>query len=140
LNLDITPKVLTQFWLKVEKTNNCWLWTGRQKGGQNGDRYGRFSYKPLDIYAHRFSYELFKGEIPTNLEIDHLCRVRLCVNPDHLELVSRKVNVLRGKSFSAINSRKTHCSKGHKFTPENTYQYSYQRKCKTCVKGRKMSR
>lgn len=134
--MNLTPKDLARFWSRVGKTNNCWLWTG----GQKGAGYGRFSFKSEDILAHRFSYELFKGEIPIELEIDHLCRVRNCVNPDHLEAVTRKVNVLRGDSFSATNSKKTHCKQGHEFTPENTYQYSKQRKCKTCTKERLMSR
>lgn len=85
------PQPLTQaqrterFWAKVEKTDSCWLWTGATNNG-----YGRYGAKD---WAHRFAYELVRGPIPLGLEIDHRCRNRLCVNPDHLRLATRKQNV-----------------------------------------------
>jgi hypothetical protein len=75
----------------------CWDWTGYkdEKG------YGRIYKEGLNKYAHRYAYEHFVGPIPDNLEIDHLCRRRCCVNPEHLEAVTHRVNVARGTSPSA---------------------------------------
>lgn len=66
------------------------------------------------------------------MTLDHLCRNRLCVNPEHLEVVSRGENVLRGVGVTAENKRKTHCAHGHEFTTENTYRYGNKRHCRTC--------
>jgi len=94
----------TRFWAKVEKTNNCWLWLGyRQKLG-----YGTFSDHSRHLMlAHRFAYELLVNAIPEGLTLDHLCRVRHCVNPEHLEPVPLEVNIHRG--MSARRNRST-CS------------------------------
>lgn len=117
-----------RFWAKVEKTDTCWLWTGcvlRNGYGQAWDGTGR-------DYAHRISYELANGPIPDGLQIDHLCRVRHCVNPAHLEAVTMPTNILRGVSPAALNARKTHCVRDHEFTPENTATTATQRVCRTC--------
>ena len=84
--------------------------------------------------AHRCSYEFLKGEIPNGLVIDHLCRVRNCINPDHLEPVTPLENMMRGNNQTVTNKTKTVCKNGHEFTPENTYTnpYSGKRKCRTC--------
>lgn len=85
------------------------------------------------IFAHRFSYIIHKGEIPPKLVIDHLCRNTLCVNPDHLEAVTHKENLLRGIGPTSINAKKTHCIHGHEYTPQNTdYKPNGTRRCKTC--------
>lgn len=82
-------------------------------------------------------YELYKGAIPEGLQIDHLCRVRRCINPDHLEAVTRHENILRGESVIAKLARKTHCSKGHPFDAQNTYQrLTGGRDCKACINAR----
>ena len=86
--------------------SKCWSWIGSKD--KNG--YGLFSF---DTYSHRISYEFFKGEILSGLVIDHLCRNTNCCNPDHLEAVTNKENVLRGIGPSALNAKKTYCSKGH---------------------------
>ena len=120
---------MIRFWSKVEKTDTCWLWTA----SKNHNGYGIFDINGKTQRAHRLSYELYKGKIPDGLQIDHLCRVRHCVNPDHLEAVTRKENILRGICFSAINKRKTHCYKGHEFTKDNTYiNPSGSRRCIIC--------
>ncbi|MEU7240240.1 HNH endonuclease signature motif containing protein [Streptomyces sparsogenes] len=82
--------------------------------------------------AHRFAYETLVGPIPEHLQLDHLCRVRHCVNPDHLEPVSSRENTRRGRSQAGINGRKTHCQKGHPFDSANTYVWKGSRACRTC--------
>lgn len=115
-----------RFWLKVAKQpNGCWLWTGSTAGA---GRYGRFA----DDQAHRWSYERFVGPIPDGLVIDHLCRVTLCVNPAHLEPVTQAENIYRGDSLQAKNRLKTHCVRGHEFTPENTISRGNGRICRQC--------
>jgi len=87
----------------------------------------------IRVYAHRFSYEYFVGPIPHNKEIDHICRVRHCVNPAHLRTVSHRENVLLGESFGAIHTSRTHCPTGHPYDKENThYRPNGDRQCKAC--------
>ena len=105
-------KLLVRFFSKVKQTDNCWIWTG----ATSSKGYGTITVNNKTHSTHRLSYELFKRLIPTGLTIDHLCRNKLCVNPDHLEAVTNKVNILRGIGLTAINSRKTHCPRGHQFT------------------------
>ncbi len=81
--------------------------------------------------AHRAMYELMVGPIPEGLEIDHLCRNRVCVNPGHLEPVSRLENIRRGTQ-GEFWAAKTHCKQGHPFDAENTYVNSGKRACRTC--------
>ena len=108
--------------------DGCWEWLGSTSTGYGCFRRG---------YAHRYSYELHKGAIPDGLQIDHLCRNRLCVNPDHLEAVTVRVNVLRGVSRVAANARQSHCIRGHEFTPENTRRRANgSRACRECGRQR----
>jgi len=120
-----------RFWSKVDfdGPGGCWLWTASisSKG------YGQSYFKGVTVIAHRLSYELLIGPIPDGLQIDHLCRVRHCVNSDHLEPVTPMVNALRGNGTAAINSRKTHCINGHEFSPINTLiSPKGWRTCKAC--------
>ena len=110
--------------------SGCWLWIR----GCTGAGYGAYQIKPSRIVvgAHRFAYETIHGPVPKYLHIDHLCRVRCCVNPDHMEVVTRKVNILRGMSPQAINARKQVCHRGHPLTPDNVYLRKGMRRCQTC--------
>jgi hypothetical protein len=124
--------LLDSFWRYVspEPNSGCWLWTG----ACCGHGYGRFSPKKGRMHiAHRFSYTNYVGPIPENLQIDHLCRVRSCVNPSHLEAVSARENTLRSAGVTASNYRKTHCPKGHEYDFKNTYITAIGgRRCRTC--------
>jgi hypothetical protein len=107
----------------------CWIWNGTV--GKDG--YGVFSIsRNVTRGAHRLSFLIAYGPIHNQLQIDHLCRVRLCVNPNHLEAVTSRVNTLRSYSVSAKNSQKTHCLKDHEFTEENTYIRVGEKKGRTC--------
>lgn len=120
---------LKQFWAKVEKTDNCWIWNGCRVAG-----YGQFSVNGKGKRSHRIAYELLVGPIPVGLHLDHLCRNPSCVNPAHLEPVTSRENTLRGNAMFAgdHNRRKTHCPYGHEYTPENTYRSKKGRECRTC--------
>ncbi|KKL82601.1 hypothetical protein LCGC14_1983150 [marine sediment metagenome] len=118
--------VKDRFWTKANKTDTCWLWTA------NLDEcgYRRISMNRIMRGAHRISYQMIVGEIPEGLEIDHLCRVRHCVNPDHLEVVTHKANTERSVHR---NSLKVECQFGHPFDKENTYNKGDgSRGCRIC--------
>jgi hypothetical protein len=108
----------------------CWLWLGciSRKTG-----YGKLTERTgVSIGAHRLGYEIAKGKIPEGLEIDHLCKVHACVNPDHLEAVTERENQLRGNSVSGVNSRKTHCAKGHPLVAGTSPSRINRRQCPIC--------
>jgi len=112
-----------------EPNSGCWLWTG----AITADGYGKTAVNRMSRLAHRVFYELVNGAIPSGLMLDHLCRVRCCINPAHLEPVTNRENVLRGTSFTAVNARKTHCNSGHPFAAGNLYLTpTGQRTCREC--------
>lgn len=117
----------------VNPDTGCWIWTGTLSAGS----YGSLFYEGRMQKAHRISWRISRGEIPDGLELDHLCRVRRCVNPDHLEPVTRSENLLRSPLMDRY-STKTHCVHGHEFTPENTriitILNSKERVCRECRK------
>lgn len=115
--------------------SGCWLWIG----SVNNCGYGKIYHKNKSIGAHRFSYQHFIGPIPDNLVPDHLCRVRCCVNPSHMRLVSSKENILAGVGPAAINARKTHCLRGHSLDASNVYIRPgvYGRYCRECKRIRR---
>ena len=119
----LAARAKDRFWAKVDKTETCWLWTANtcSRG------YGHLRSNKVHWLAHRLSYTWAYGPIPDGLEIDHLCRVRNCVRPDHLEAVTHTENVRRGG-----NSIKTHCPQGH---PLQT-KASYGRWCPECSRAR----
>ena len=125
-----TIPVSERFWSKVAlKQFGCYEWLA----GKRIDGYGRCWNGRRMVRAHRFAYEDIKGPIPDGLCIDHLCRNPSCVNPDHLEVVTLRENVLRGISLSAIRAKRTHCPKGHEYTEANTYVDKKRRRyCRAC--------
>lgn len=112
--------------------SGCWLWIA----GDNGVGYGKLTIKNKHIYAHRFSYEFYRGKVPKGYDLDHLCRVRCCVNPTHLEPVSRKINLMRGVRKTLLPKRSC-CMKGHEYTEKNTRIWTYKgriiKTCRTCA-------
>lgn len=133
----LTSALLERFVSKVEFTDSCWFWSG----SQNSEGYGIYRCNGTSYRAHRVSFVWFVGQMPPPLITDHLCRVHSCVNPDHLEPVTHVENTLRGESFSAKNKNKTHCSRGHPFTPENTLFNTREtwRRCLICAHRRQGS-
>jgi hypothetical protein len=128
-----TP-VIDRFWSKVDKSGDCWLW----RACRTWDGYGEFAVQQVTgkwriVRAHRFAYELTHGPIPDGLQIDHLCRNRACVNSAHMELVTQRINILRGNSFSAREAARTHCPHGHPYDLLNTYADKRgKRYCRAC--------
>jgi hypothetical protein len=120
-----------RFWDRVvADKHGCWIWAGRL----NFWGYADFWANGKNLPAHRYSYEMLISAIPAGLHLDHLCRVRSCVNPAHLEPVTIKQNVLRGDGPSALNARKSECRHGHKYTETNTLINSGRRHCRECAK------
>jgi hypothetical protein len=125
-----------RFWVKVvESRNGCWLWTaGQRRGG-----YGRFRTggkgSPTTV-SHRYAYEYLVGVVPHGLQLDHLCRNRLCCNPNHLEPVTPRENTLRGLTSARMNASKTHCPQGHEYNTKNTRLIKkgarIERHCRLC--------
>ena len=116
------------FWDRVEKTDNCWIWLG----AKNPSGYGIITIKRKNVYAHRYSYELYSGKkISKGLVIDHLCRHHSCVNPRHLEVVTVRENVWRG----VVDRRRNMCVKGlHPMTGKNVYinPTTGKARCRAC--------
>ena len=116
-------------------TNGCQLWTGYVRpDGYAEIGSGGGGGKPL--IAHRVAYEFFVGPIPDGLVIDHLCRVRHCVNPAHLEVVTQRENILRGEGLAAVNATKTHCPQGHPYDEANTVLAVGRRECRVCNRAK----
>lgn len=119
-----------------DEATGCWNY----KGTVNGSGYGSAHINGTRQTWHRACWIAFVGEIPDGLELDHLCKNRRCGNPAHLELVTRRENLLRGDGWAGRNARKTHCPKGHEYTEANTSWYRGQRKCRKCHAARERAR
>jgi hypothetical protein len=128
----LTQKELERLWSNVSMDGaGCWIWTGlRFQAG-----YGNFSLESKSAYTHRIMYMIFVGSIPQGLHTDHLCRVRECCNPEHLEVVTCRENILRSPiAPAAINAAKTHCKRGHSLSGDNLELLEDGgRRCRTCA-------
>lgn len=138
---------MARFFAKVDKTEGCWLWTG----GVSSHGYSHFWLDGRTVTGHWFAYDRLVGPVPAGLQLDHLCRVKRCVNPAHLEAVTAQVNTHRGVHAPEVaaariarkgNYTKTHCKWGHEFTPENTYIHPTRgtRHCRVCAARRSQGR
>ncbi len=132
----VTPTAEERFWSKVDASGDCWEWTA---GGANG--YGHFflgkdSGSPsIKMNAHRWAYQHLVGPIPDDFQLDHLCKNRACVNPDHLEPVPAAVNLSRsGARF--FNLQKTQCPRGHPYSGDNLIRQARGgRACRECMRA-----
>lgn len=125
---------LTWFWALVDKSGDCWLWQGTVEV----QGYGVARVSGKFFKAHVLAYELTNGPKPPGLTLDHLCRVKRCVRPSHLEAVTHRVNVLRGVGPTAVNAIKDECDHGHRFDEANTYwrKNAQGRDCRACRRAR----
>lgn len=126
------PRLPARFWAKVNPCpmTGCWLWNA----ALNGDGYGgfRLSRPRRMTSSHRISYETLAGTVSVGLQLDHLCRVRSCCNPAHLQPVTVRENLLRGIGFAAVHAARTHCPSGHPYEGENLYILRGRRHCRIC--------
>jgi hypothetical protein len=130
---------IERFLDKVYLDGSCWRWSGAHTRD-----YATISLKPYHttVYAHRFAYACFVGPIPHGMEIDHVaergCRFRDCVNPAHLEPVTRRANILRSGNQAALQVQRIHCPAGHPYDEVNTYvSPKGKRYCRTCKNDRR---
>lgn len=125
------PRLPARFWAKVRlDESGCWAWIA----SVNSNGYAQISWQGSPKGAHRVAYEALVGVVPSGLQLDHLCRIRSCVNPAHLEPVTGVENWRRGMSASALNARKTHCHIGHPLSGANLIVYrNGDRSCRACA-------
>jgi len=125
-----------QKFISPEPFSGCWLWTGGVSGGDPGYAYvGSGGHNGTGLRVHIVLWESLNGPVPEGLELDHLCRVRSCVNPTHLEPVTHAVNCQRGDQGCAtklMQAKKTHCPKGHPYDETNTRRRGARRICIAC--------
>lgn len=120
-----------RFWSRTATSGTCIIWTGGRQG-----KYGAASLQGRNMGAHRVAYWMKVGPLVEGLEIDHICNVPLCINPDHLQQIDGHANWSRSSALTRENSLKTHCKHGHEFTEENTRLTAKGRDCRACNRDR----
>lgn len=133
------PSRADRFWAKVEKGEGCWVWSA----SLTHDGYGCFRGENGMTLAHRFSYILANGPVPDGFQIDHLCRNRRCVRPDHLESVTPRENAMRSNSSGALAVRTGKCVRGHDLSGARvvvTAEGRVERHCRECRRERRRER
>lgn len=136
------PILSDRFWAKVHVVANastfpgpCWIWSG----SKNDRGYGKMNLAKRLTYAHRISLSAHLGRpVDASLQVDHRCRVRLCVNPAHLEEVTARVNLLRGNTITARNASRTHCPRGHEYSEGNLEKSGLKKGWRMCIKCRRL--
>ncbi len=135
---ELRPAQEARFWSKVDAEGDCWLWTGAlQSSG-----YGNLSLDKKWYVAHRVAYAILVGNPPSGVDLDHLCRNRRCVNPDHLEPVTRSTNLRRGVGPSTTSLRaaaSSTCKRGHEYGDLRRASDG-ARLCRTCINDRRRER
>lgn len=129
---EMNKEQIDRFFSNIEKTETCWLWIGRR----SLPGYGIFKFNQKEYYSHRISYHIQNKSLSNTLVLDHICRNRNCVKPDHLRQVTISVNSSENTYNPLyLNSLKTHCKHGHEFTLENTFIRKDGRRCRTCKRN-----
>lgn len=127
-----------------EPNSGCWIWTGRLATNRKMRKKGELGYgilsllgNPKRVLAHRVSWELHRGPIPDDMQIDHVvCKLKCCVNPDHLQIITLLGNINQPDGGPTKNRDKTHCPSGHEYSDGNTYYDRRGRRCRICAKER----
>lgn len=134
------PKPIERFmrFVKVNETG-CWVWQGSKGNGVRNKGYGYFNSGEKNVIAHRWSYSFFKGAIPKGLTVHHKCYNPSCVNPEHLKAITQRENNFDSPRY--VGNR-THCPRGHEYTPDNIYERPNKkgnkswRECRQCSRER----
>ena len=127
-----TPHAAERFWAKVDQTDDCWLWRGSINYG-----YGLFRIGAAVYRAHRVAWTWMRGPIPAGLHLDHTCRERACVRPDHMEPVRPEENTRRGDAPSTRARRDGRCMRGlHAMVGDNVIVSGGKRECRACKRIR----
>ncbi len=126
----VSDQAAARFWAKVDRAGDCWKWTG----ALDSSGYGRFWFSGKLVAAHRFSLTLAGQTLASGLVVDHICRTRACVNPDHLRQVSNRTNLIENSiAAAAIGVAKALCKRGHPLSGDNLrFNKSGSRRCRAC--------
>jgi hypothetical protein len=130
LPLSLTPEEFERFWGKVDASGTCWTWIA----GLIPQGYGSFWLRGKTRRSHKVAYESVVGPVPDGLVLDHICRNRRCVNPDHLRVVTHRENIFAPGSMclAAQNAEKDECLRGHLLSGENLLIWEGKRSCRIC--------